>query len=136
MAGRKRWRDLRAETIEKRPGAPERVEALKRFMELDIALAELRELRGASQGDLADALGVSQPNISRIEREDDVRVSTLSRYVEALGGQLEIRARFDEGVVELRSEPGSAKQPDRVSVAGTSQEPGQGLTHPRTRRPR
>ena len=53
---------------------------------------------------------VSQANISRIERQDDLKLSTLERYIEALGGRLEVRAIFgDEHVVLLggdgRGEP-------------------------------
>ena len=77
------------------------VDTLKRAMQLDIALAELRELRGVSQADVADGLGTSRPNVSRIEKEADVRLSTLERYVEALGGKLEIRAVFDDKDVKL-----------------------------------
>ncbi|MBI4261223.1 MAG: XRE family transcriptional regulator [Actinobacteria bacterium] len=54
---------------------------------------------------LAGALGVSQANVSRVEREGDVYLSTLRNYVSALGGKLELRAVFpDEGgrVVPIR----------------------------------
>lgn len=78
-----------------------RVDAHKRVMKLEIALAELRELRGISQAAVGDALATSRPNISRIESEADVRLSTLERYVEALGGKLEIHAVFDDQDVKL-----------------------------------
>lgn len=72
----------------------------KRAMRVALALGKLREQRGATQRDIADALDVSQSNVSRIEHEDDVYLSTLRGYVEALGGKLEIRAVFpDEQVV-------------------------------------
>ena len=45
-----------------------------------------------TQEQVAEQLGTSRPNVSRIEREDDVRVSTLQRYVAALGGELELVA--------------------------------------------
>ena len=75
----------------------ERVESIKRVVELEIALHELRERRGVTQEQVAAHLGTSRPNVSRIEREDDVRVSTLQRYVAALGGELELVARFPDG---------------------------------------
>ena len=81
--------------------ARQQVDTLKRAMQLDIALAELRELRGVSQAEVADGLGTSRPNVSRIEKEADVRLSTLERYVESLGGKLEIRAVFEDGDVKL-----------------------------------
>ncbi len=46
---------------------------------------------------MAAGLETSRPNVSRIEREVDVRLSTLQRYVEALGGELELIARFPDG---------------------------------------
>jgi transcriptional regulator with XRE-family HTH domain len=80
-----------------RPPNRERVDAIKRTVELEIALHELRERRGVTQEQVATHLGTSRPNVSRIEREDDVRVSTLLRYVEALGGELVLVARFPDG---------------------------------------
>ncbi len=83
------------------PDARKRVDDIKRAMQLEIALVELRELRGASQTQIADSLGTSRPNVGRIEKELDVRLSTLERYVEALGGKLEIRAVFDDADIKL-----------------------------------
>jgi transcriptional regulator with XRE-family HTH domain len=85
----------------RRPPDPERVERIKRALLLENALHELRRRRGASQAAVAELLGTSRPNVSRIEQEADVRVSTLARYVEALGGSLEIRAVFDDESVRL-----------------------------------
>jgi transcriptional regulator len=93
-------KDIRA----KRPLSPDarkRVDDIKRAMQLEIALAELRELRGATQTNIADSLGTSRPNVGRIENEIDVRLSTLERYVEALGGKLEIHAVFDDADIKL-----------------------------------
>lgn len=92
--------DVRA----KRPLSPDsrkHVDDIKRAMQLEIALADLRELRGATQTQLADTLATSRPNVGRIEKELDVRVSTLERYVEALGGKLEIHAVFDDADIKL-----------------------------------
>jgi len=50
---------------------------------------------------LAELLETSQPEISKIERRTDVYVSTLRRYVEAMGGKLEIVARFPDGAVQI-----------------------------------
>jgi transcriptional regulator with XRE-family HTH domain len=75
----------------------ERVDAIKRGVELDVSLHELRERRGITQEQVAAQLETSRPNVSRIEREVDVRMSTLQRYVEALGGELELVARFPDG---------------------------------------
>jgi DNA-binding XRE family transcriptional regulator len=79
----------------------QRVEEIKRAMQLEIALAELREMRGATQSSVALELETSRPNVARIEREIDIRLSTLERYVQALGGKLEIHAVFDDQDVKL-----------------------------------
>ena len=81
----------------RRPPNRKRVASIKRGLELDIALNELREHRGITQEQVAAQLATSRPNVSRIEREDDVRMTTLMRYVEALGGELEIIVRFPDG---------------------------------------
>ncbi len=58
-------------------------------------LQELRQKLGElSQADVAAALEVTQGYISKLERQDDMLVSKLYEYIEALGGQVEIRARF------------------------------------------
>jgi transcriptional regulator with XRE-family HTH domain len=65
-------------------------------------LGELRRKLDLTQAVVADRLDVTQENISQIERgEADVRLSTLSRYVEALGGRLEVRAAFPGESVAL-----------------------------------
>jgi DNA-binding XRE family transcriptional regulator len=64
-------------------------------------LQQLREQRKISQVALATTLGVRQPTVSKIERREDVALSTLRRYVEALGGELHVRAEFSDGIVEI-----------------------------------
>ena len=66
-----------------------------------MALAELRRARDLSQQALAAAMQVSQPEISKLEKRTDTYVSTLRKYIEALGGSLEIVARFPEGQVHI-----------------------------------
>ncbi len=65
-------------------------------------LQELRKLAGKTQTQLASATKMNQPELSRIERRDDHLLSTLRRYIEALGGELEVIARFDGKTVRLR----------------------------------
>lgn len=67
-----------------------------------VALAELRQLLGRTQVETAAAAGMDQSELSKAERRDGHRVSTLRRYVEALGGELEVRARFGKASVVLR----------------------------------
>ncbi len=73
----------------------------KRAMEDALALADLRAQRGATQTEVAENLGVTQSNISRIEHEEDLYLSTLRGYVAALGGELEVNAVFPDGKVTL-----------------------------------
>lgn len=57
-----------------------------------------------TQADVARILGVTQSRISRVERAEDLNVSTLERYVAALGGELHVDARIGDRVVELTAD--------------------------------
>ncbi len=83
------------------PVQRERIAVQKRAMRDAIALAELRARQALTQREVAGSLGVSQANVSRIEHEEDLYLSTLRSYVEALGGRLEVNAVFADGVVSL-----------------------------------
>lgn len=64
-------------------------------------LQELRQARQMSQETLASALETSQSSISKLEHRVDVYVSTLRSYIRAMGGDLEIVARFPDGAVRI-----------------------------------
>lgn len=66
------------------------------IMAEEMTLQELRRALDRSQEATAEALGLKQAAISRLENRDDMRISTLREYVEALGGDLEVYARFQE----------------------------------------
>jgi transcriptional regulator with XRE-family HTH domain len=68
----------------------------------EMALDELRAARELTQTRLAETLGITQATVSKIERRADLYVSTLARFIEAMGGELEIRAVFPEGAVRLK----------------------------------
>ena len=68
----------------------------------EMALQELRQARKLTQEALAAALGSKQTLVSKLERRADWYVSSLRRFVEALGGELEIVARFPDGAVKIR----------------------------------
>src|SRR5262245_47672052 len=78
-----------------------RVEARVKETIAGLPLDELREARALTQTQLAESLGVNQAHVSKIERRADMYVSTLRRFVEAMGGELDIRARFPEGEVRI-----------------------------------
>jgi len=64
-------------------------------------LEEIRKARQMTQAKLADALGVNQGEVSKIEHRTDIYLSTLAGYVEALGGKLEIRAVFPDREMQI-----------------------------------
>jgi transcriptional regulator with XRE-family HTH domain len=57
-------------------------------------LRELRQLAGKAQADIASALKISQPSVSKIENQTDMHLSTLRNYVEAVGGELELTVKL------------------------------------------
>ena len=69
----------------------ERVEARYRELKQEVeALRELREIAGKAQLDVAAALHIKQPSVSKIEKQTDMYLSTLRNYIEAIGGKLEL----------------------------------------------
>lgn len=76
-------------------------EAITSPPEDKLPLKELRHLCGLSQQELARRLHVQQPAISKLERRQDLPVSALRRWIEALGGELTIVAKVGGKTVEL-----------------------------------
>lgn len=89
-----KWSDVRATKVP--PDQEAAAAASARALRDAIRLSELRAQRGMTQMELAAVLGKSQGNVSELERRDDVYLSSLREYVEALGGILEVAAIFDE----------------------------------------
>jgi transcriptional regulator with XRE-family HTH domain len=83
------------------PERKARTGAKARALKARMPLAELRQARERSQKELARALKVGQPAVAKLERRADMYVSNLRRDIAALGGSLEITARFAEGVVNI-----------------------------------
>jgi hypothetical protein len=86
----KKWSEVKGSRL-----SPERIEASERRAREKVAeltLAELREAAGKTQTEVAALTEQTQGELSRFERRDDRRLSTLRRYVEALGGELEVFA--------------------------------------------
>jgi len=71
-------------------------------MMAEMLLAEIRKSVGLTQEDLAAALGITQPSLSKLENQEDIQVSTLRRLIEALGGQLELIAHLPRGDIRIR----------------------------------
>lgn len=84
---------------ERRRAVEERADALLAEVE---GLRALRALAERSQEQIAQALGIKQPSVHKIERQTDLYLSTLRRFVEAAGGTLELRVELPEkGTIRL-----------------------------------
>jgi len=91
------------EELKKQMG-PERVaraQARAKEMMAEMLLAEIRKEAGFTQEDLAKAMGVKQPSLSKIESQEDMQISTLARLIEALGGTLELVAHMPRGDIRI-----------------------------------
>ena len=98
MAGHKSFNVLRNRMPpESRPSIDAKVRQLK----AEMLLSELRKLSEMTQVEVARALGISQPEVSRLEGEQDMQISTLAKLVGALGGELEIAVKLPGGRVKL-----------------------------------
>jgi DNA-binding XRE family transcriptional regulator len=85
--------------------APERRARLDTEVRREVLAIELRELRqeaGKTQAEVAEIAEMTQAELSKFERRDDHLISTLRRYVTALGGQLEVVAVFDNKRIALK----------------------------------
>ena len=97
--------------------------AARRTQELlgELLLSEVRQLTGKSQQQVADALGIKQPSLSKLEKQADMHISTLQKIVAALGGELEVLAKFPKGIVRI----------DQFDLPHRgARHPGQGDLHP------
>ena len=76
---------------------------MARPMLAEMPLNELRQARGLSQKMLAEVLHVQQPSIAKIEKRTDMYLSTLRSHIEAMGGELDVIARFPDGSVKINN---------------------------------
>jgi DNA-binding XRE family transcriptional regulator len=88
MAGHKPWSTL---TNQLSPQRRRRVASRVEQLELGMLLAKLRKQAGLTQQQLAERLGVSQPSISQMEAGDEMYVTSLSRVIAELGGDVVLR---------------------------------------------
>jgi DNA-binding transcriptional regulator YiaG len=94
----KKFSELRAQMS---PEAQVRSDVKASQMIAEMALGELRRARGLSQEALAAMLHVKQPSIAKLEQRTDMYISTLRTHIKAMGGELEIIARFPDGDVKI-----------------------------------
>jgi transcriptional regulator with XRE-family HTH domain len=84
------------------PEAQARAAARAEALWVDMQLQAVRQARQMTQADVGAALGIEQAAISKLERRNDMHVSTLREYVRALGGELKLVASFPEGDIALK----------------------------------
>jgi DNA-binding transcriptional regulator YiaG len=100
------FNELRAKmSPEMRARTEERVRATIANMGLE----QLRAARELTQQSIAEILGVNQAAVSKMERRADMYISTLAKFIEAMGGALEIRAVFPNGTVRITQFGGGAR---------------------------
>src|SRR5581483_11364953 len=104
MSGHQKWATIR-DGLRADPACNERYEPMRQATEDAVRLGRLREACNMTQVQVAQALGSSQANVSKLERRGDLYLSTLSEYVEALGGRLELRAVFPDEVITIEVAP-------------------------------
>ena len=83
------------------PESRARAETKALAMLAEMPLNELRQARGLTQKMLAEVLHVQQPSIAKMEKRTDMYLSTLRSHIEAMGGQLDVVARFPDGAVKI-----------------------------------
>ncbi|MBN3759993.1 XRE family transcriptional regulator [Burkholderia sp. Ac-20365] len=94
----RKYEELRATMS---PESRARSKALADKLRAEMPLHDLRRARGLSQEALAKRLNVKQPSIAKLEQRTDMYISTLRDHIRALGGELEVIARFPEGEVKI-----------------------------------
>ena len=99
MTGRHKFSDLLAKLP---PDRRTRVDRMAEEMREEMDLSQLRTARRLSQAALGEILHVEQPAVAKIEKRADMYVSTLRRFIEAMGGELEITARFPDHNVRIK----------------------------------
>jgi DNA-binding XRE family transcriptional regulator len=97
----RKFSDLRDALYEANPEARDNIAEKVAVLRNELALADLRAHRARTQAQLAEAIGTTQSGISRLERQPDLLVSTLSDYISGTGGRLRLVADFGTYELEL-----------------------------------
>lgn len=97
-----------------------RAKAARRTQELlgELLLSEVRKLTGKSQREVAESLGIKQPSLSKLEKQRDIQISTLQKIVKALGGELQVLAKFPKGTIKIDQFNVSQRRPRAHGLAG------------------
>jgi transcriptional regulator with XRE-family HTH domain len=94
----KKFSELRARMS---PKARAQSEAMTAKLLKEMPLQELRQALDLTQQQVAETLKIEQAAVSKMEKQTDMYLSTLRRFIAAMGGRLEIVARFPEGTVQI-----------------------------------
>jgi predicted XRE-type DNA-binding protein len=91
------WKEIRPEVVTD----PDRVAAHREKLDAEVRayrLAEIRKEQDLTQSEVANIIGITQPNVSRLEKGEleGAALATIRAYVEALGGQFRMVADFGD----------------------------------------
>lgn len=102
MNGYSRWQDIRAEYVERAGGEDVVGQGRKELLAEVVGerLAEVRRVRGFTQQQVAERMGVTKGRVSQIEQGKVSGQEVIARYAEALGGRLHQAIYFDDGGIE------------------------------------
>jgi DNA-binding XRE family transcriptional regulator len=84
------------------PASQARAKANAQLLSAEMDLAELRKARTLSQESLAQLLHVSQGSVAKMEKRTDMYISTVRRFVEAMGGELIVTAQFPDHEIRIK----------------------------------
>lgn len=91
-------KNLKQLMSERSQASQERITHMAEEMLLEVRLQALREQLALSQAEVAKAMGISQPSVVAIEqRGNDIKLSTMKRYIEAMGGKLRLNVEMPDG---------------------------------------
>ena len=93
-----KWKDIRKQLS---PEAEQRIQQGVKEAAAVMTLHQLREARSLTQVNLARVLEINQGAVSKMEKRTDMYVSTLRNFIQAMGGQLQVKAIFPEGEIQI-----------------------------------
>lgn len=92
---RQTWAEIKTQM---NPATRARLESEATRLSDELHLAQIRKARGLTQEAMAELLGVSQAEVSKMERRSELYIGTLKKFIEAMNGELVLAARFADGV--------------------------------------
>ena len=112
-----KWKDIRKPLT---PEAEKRIQESVKEAVAVMTLHQLREARSLTQVNLAKVLQINQGAVSKMEKRADMYVSTLRNFIQAMGGQLQVKAIFPEGEIQIDQFENVAEPQDSSLVAARS----------------